>query len=253
MQSGEEEKCADPVAARAEELTAMLSGEAANEVRANEAMEVDEVPAKPKPEAFVYLVVPDGDTTARLKISRKAAKLSSLLCTMIGEDDDDKKDKEADEPHEDEEIPLKGHSIAAFKRIVEFLEHHADDPMKPIEWPIQTNVIEHIVGPWDVAYVSALSWDELMELSGVALYFMLTDLVRLCITMWATMLKDKTPEEVRVIMKMEEDINQEQERVVRDANQWVFEVTPEGQAAAKAAAEKAAAAAAAAPGTVVVG
>jgi len=152
----------------------------------------------------------------KVEISRKAAVMSKLIEQMLQDDDD---------PDEIPEIPLMEVSKEILDKVVEFLNHHKDDPMRDIQKPITTNDLKSIVGEWDARYID-LEQEKLFKVILAANYLDIPSLLDLGICKVACMIKGKDPEEVKKMFNIEPDITPEEEKMVRDANPWIFEVSP---------------------------
>jgi S-phase kinase-associated protein 1 len=109
--------------------------------------------------------------------------------------------------------------------VIEFLNYHVDNPMTEIQKPIKTNDLVSIVGEWDAKYVELDNDHELLvSLMLAANYLHIPALLELTICKLACMIKDKEPDEVKKMFGIEKDITPEEEKMVRDANPWIFEV-----------------------------
>ena len=149
-------------------------------------------------------------------ISLKAAKLCGLMTDMLGDEIDDA---------EDIELPLDTLTPEIMDKILVFLEHHAENPMKEIVKPITTSVVKDIVGEWDANFIHLEDdSDLLIDFILAANYLNCQSLLDLSILKMATLVKDKEPDEVKDIFKIDKDITPEEEKLVRDANLWVFEI-----------------------------
>lgn len=112
---------------------------------------------------------------------------------MIEEEDED-------ETNTTEDLKLLKVTGDTLKKVVEFLEHHVDEPMEILtETPLQMTKLEECVGPeWYVKFAD-MDREEMFLLVKAANYMdvpPLLDLMCLAITMT---IMDKSPEEVRVI------------------------------------------------------
>ena len=144
------------------------------------------------------------------EISAKACELSNLLADMIGSE-------------ENAELPVDTVNPQIMDKVLQFMEHHAENPPEPIPRPIKTNVIGDIVSEWDASFINlGDDQDSLMDLILAANYLDCRSLLELGILKIATMVKDKNAEEVKTIFHIEKDITEEEETQVRDATEWMF-------------------------------
>lgn len=155
----------------------------------------------------------------KVEITRKAANMSELMKSMLADDED---------PDEIPEIPLLEVSKEILDKVVQFLNYHKDDPMREIQKPIVTNDLKAIVGEWDANFID-LEQETLFKVILAANYLDIPSLLDLGICKVACMVKGKEPEEVKKMFNIEPDITPEEEKMVRDANPWIFEVSPTAQ------------------------
>ncbi len=125
----------------------------------------------------------------------------------------------------DLELPLDTITPNIMDRVLEFLEYHATNPMKEIAKPIATNNMVEIVGEWDANFMALEDdHDTMVDLVLAGNYLNCQPLLNLGILKIATMLKDKEPAQVREMFHIDNVITSEEEKEIRDANQWVFDV-----------------------------
>jgi len=162
----------------------------------------------------VLLAGAEGPEQAKVEVTWKAACMSELIKQMLQDDGD-----------EDEvpEIPLLEVSKDILEKVVLFLNKHRDDPMKKIEKPIKTANMSEIVDKWDADFIE-LDQEPLFKLILAANYLDIPDLLDLGITKFCTMIKDKDANEVKKLLNIDPSITPEEERLVREKNDWIFEV-----------------------------
>jgi S-phase kinase-associated protein 1 len=174
----------------------------------------------------VIVLAGSGEDAGRVTISRKAACMSELLKSMLADDDD---------PKEVPEIPLLDITKDVLDKVVEFLNRHKDDPLKEITKPITNNNIKEIVSEWDAKFVD-LEQEPLFRLILAANYLDIPSLLDLGICKLACMVKGKEPDEVKKMFNIEPDITPEEEKLVRDQNPWIFDITAAAASGAGASA-----------------
>jgi len=163
---------------------------------------------------FVYLIPGDvNDPNFKIQVPRKAALQSELIKSMIQDDDDD------DEPV----IPLQDMKRTTLEKVVEFLVKHMDDPMREIIKPLQTTDMKSLVGEWDANFMD-MEVDRLLDLTLAANFLDIPTLLDLSLAKIATMVKDRNPDEVKQIFKIEGDISPDEERQIREENPWIFDI-----------------------------
>ena len=115
---------------------------------------------------------------------------------MIEEDDED------DTKNEEEEASYKLLKVdgETLKKVVQFLEHHVDEPMEILtETPLQMTKLEECVGPlWYVKFAD-IDREEMFGLVKAANYMDVPQLLDCMCLAIAMTIMDKSPEEVRVI------------------------------------------------------
>ncbi|KAH9254893.1 hypothetical protein BASA81_007143 [Batrachochytrium salamandrivorans] len=100
-------------------------------------------------------LLPGSDERHKLELSRKACLQSVLIADMLTDD-------EEGDDSEIPEIPLLEVSLPVLELVVQFLNHHKDNPMKQIQRPIQTNVMEEIVDEWDAKFIALETNQEML-------------------------------------------------------------------------------------------
>merc|ERR1719449_543631 len=109
-------------------------------------------------------------------------------------------DKEA------KEIEIKKVTGPILKLIVEYLKHHKGKEPAEIAKPIRSVKMEKIVeDPWDAEYINGLKKRELFQLILGANYMDCKALLHLGCAKVATMIKGKSPEEIKQILGEEEE------------------------------------------------
>lgn len=146
------------------------------------------------------------------EISFEAAQLCGLMMDMLGSETEG-------------ELPMDTVSPAIMDRVLAFLHYHAANPFATIETPIKTNKIAEIVGEWDAEFMDLEKDQETMvDLILAANYLNCQSLLNLGILKLACMIKDKEPDQVKEMFNIEKDITPEEEKQVREANMWVFDI-----------------------------
>jgi len=161
-------------------------------------------------EGNVQLVSQEGDN---FQVERKVAKMSELVKTMLPEDED------ADES---QEIPLPNVKSSVLGKVIEFCRKYKEDPMKEIEKPLKSSTMSEVVQEWYANYVD-VEQEVLFELILAANYMDIKPLLDLTCATVASMIKGKTPEEIRKTFNIVNDFTPEEEAQVREENKWCEE------------------------------
>jgi S-phase kinase-associated protein 1 len=167
--------------------------------------------------------------TITITVPREQAKMSKLIVSML-EDDDDDTAGETEEPTDPEAIPLLDVSPAMLVKVVEFMEHHVHDPMKQIQKPIISNNMRDMVDEWDVNFIDSFDTKNgIFEIVRAANYLEFPSLLDLGIARIAAYIKDKTPEEVRVMLDVPDNMTEAEENAIKENNGWIFGVDDDSE------------------------
>ncbi|GMF29823.1 unnamed protein product [Phytophthora lilii] len=170
----------------------------------------------------VNLVSMDGDS---FEVSRSVAAMSEL------------------------EIPLPNVKSPVLSKVIEFCSHHHNSPMREIEkvgrWPLQAEYttsltcvcipciravlqplksadMHDVVSDWDANFVD-IEQEILFELILAANYMDIKSLLDLACAKVASMIKGKTPQEIRDTFNIVNDFTPEEEAQIREENKWCEE------------------------------
>ncbi|CAK4072015.1 unnamed protein product [Aphanomyces euteiches] len=158
----------------------------------------------------VNLVSQDGDS---FEIPRTVACMSELVKTMIADEQDDE---------EVQEIPLPNVKSSVLSKVIEFCNHHHNNPMQEIEKPLRSGDMHDVVSEWDASFVD-IEQDLLFELILAANYMDIKSLLDLACAKVASMIKGKTPQEIRETFNITNDFTPEEESQIREENKWCEE------------------------------
>ena len=159
----------------------------------------------------------EGDS---FEVSAEVAKMSELVKTMMDEDGDDDDDDDDDDAVA--EIPLPNVKASVLKKVIDFCEHHKAEPMTEIEKPLKSAVMAEVVQKWYADFVN-VEQVLLFELILAANYMDIKPLLDLTCATVASMIKGKTPEEIRRTFNIANDFSPEEEAQVREENKWCEE------------------------------
>ncbi|XP_021809103.1 SKP1-like protein 11 [Prunus avium] len=114
----------------------------------------------------------------------------------------------------DDVIPLPNVTSSTLAKVIEYCKkHHEEDADVKNEETLKS---------WDTEFVK-VDLHELFDLILAANYLDIKSLLYLTCQTVADMIKDKTPEEIRVIFNIENDFTPEEEKKIRKENEWAFE------------------------------
>ncbi|CAM9949219.1 unnamed protein product, partial [Chrysoparadoxa australica] len=158
-----------------------------------------------KKDRTVHLLSQDGES---FDVPVKVAQMSELVKTMI-DDDAEGEDQEA------QEIPLPNVKCNVLAKVIEFCKHHEQDTMHEIEKPLKSANMHEVVQEWYASFVQ-VEQEILFELILAANYMDIKPLLDLTCATVASMIKGKTPEEIRKTFNIVNDFTPEEEAQVRE-------------------------------------
>jgi len=135
--------------------------------------------------------------------------MSELAKSMIEEEDDE----------ETPEVPLPNVKSSVLTKVIDFCKHYATEPMNEIEKPLKSAVMAEVVQSWYADFVN-VEQVLLFELILAANYMDIKPLLDLTCATVASMIKGKTPEEIRRTFNITNDFSPEEEAQVREENKW---------------------------------
>lgn len=168
-------------------------------------------------EPMVKLIGSDGF----INLPLKAAKLSVLVSEMITDCNEDLEDID--------DIPVLTIKKKILEKVAEFCKYQTEkkeERIYEIEKPIKSNVLSEVVPRWYADYID-LDQDFLFDVILAANYLDIKLLLDLGCAKVASMLKGKTPEEIRKTFGIENDFTEEEEEQLRKDNQWIEETSAE--------------------------
>ena len=145
-----------------------------------------------------------------MQISAKAAQRSQLVKGIIEDYPDDA------------EVPLNNVKSNILKKIKEYLEHYQESDPKEIERPLASQNYQDCVEPWDYEFIN-VDLDLIFEIILAANYMDIKPLLELASSKVASIIKGKTPEEIRKTFNIQNDFTPEEEQQIREENQWCLD------------------------------
>jgi len=127
-------------------------------------------------------------------------------------------------------IPLPNVNARTLKYVVQYIMHHHNNKAEPIEKPLKGKV-DDVISEWDKQFLYTdlvKSGDEkqhelLIEVIMAANFLNIKDLLDLTCACVASMIKGKTPEQIRALFNIENDFTPEEEEKIREENRWCEE------------------------------
>jgi len=116
-------------------------------------------------------------------------------------------------------LPLPNVKGSTLAKVVEYLKYHAETPAKEIEKPLKSSNMAEVVSQWDAEYVE-VEQELLFELILAANYMDIKPLLDLSCAKVASLIKGKTPEQIRKQFNIQNDFTPEEEEAVRAENKW---------------------------------
>lgn len=151
----------------------------------------------------------------RFTVPLKVAKMSKMISNSCDEDDDEITDKDFICPKVKTDV---------LEKVVEYCTHYQTvEKMNDISTPLNGETVEEIVKQdWYVNYCM-VERKMLFELVAAANYMDIKPLLDLTCATVASMIKGKTPEEIRRTFNITNDFSPEEEAQVREENKWCEE------------------------------
>ena len=158
----------------------------------------------------------DGDA---YEIEERAAKLSKFVETTIDCDDDG-------EEHADDEdmieVPILKVSSNCLSKVVQFMEHYDEDPLKEIKTPLEGEDLDTIVKQeWYRTFISA-DLKMVFELTSAANYMEIQPLLDLACLRVSIEMVGKSAEEIRTMLNIPK-MTPDEEALARKEHRWIFE------------------------------
>jgi len=146
----------------------------------------------------------------RFTVPKKISIMSELVKTM------------AEGDKEETSIPLPNVKSNVLSKVIQYMEHHHHSMPKEIEKPLRSANMAEVVSQWDAEFVE-VEQEMLFELILAANYMDIKPLLDLTCAKVASMIKGKTPEQIRKTFNIVNDFTAEEEEAVRAENKWAEE------------------------------
>ena len=156
---------------------------------------------------MITLVSSDGE---KMQVTAKAAQRSQLVKGIIEDYPDDA------------EVPLNNVKSNILKKIKEYLDHYQDTDPKEIERPLASQNYQECVDPWDFEFIN-VDLDLIFEIILASNYMDIKPLLELASSKVASIIKGKTPEEIRKTFNIQKEFTPEEQQQIREENQWCLD------------------------------
>ena len=157
----------------------------------------------------VNLVASDGES---FEVALDTAMLSNLIMMM-----DDGGDGDLDD------VPLPNVNADILTKVIAFMTEYKREKMNEIAKPLVSENMSQVVQTWYADFVTGLEQDTLFELILAANFMDIKPLLDLTCATVASMIKGKTPEDIRKHFNIVDDFTPEGEATVREENKWCEE------------------------------
>ena len=131
-------------------------------------------------------------------LTKEAAASSDLLRTMMEGDPDAS------------EVQLFHIDSLVVRKVIDYLEYHRTVPPRAIEKPISSTSMADLVDAYDCAYIE-VEQELLFRLLLAANYLHVKPLIALCCAKFASLIKNKTPEQIKATFGIRGDCSAQEE------------------------------------------
>ena len=122
----------------------------------------------------------------------------------------------------EEEIPLPNVKRATLDKIIEYCEHVSTNAPPVIEKPLRSANISDLVSPYYAKFID-VSNTELFDIILASNYLDIKSLLELSTAKVASVIKNKTVQEIRDFFNIENDFTPEEEMQIMEENKWAEE------------------------------
>ncbi|KHN95129.1 SCF complex subunit Skp1 [Metarhizium album ARSEF 1941] len=159
--------------------------------------------------AKVYLISNDAAT---LQVDRNVAQRSMLIKHML-------EDIGHESINEDNPIPIPNVNEAVLRKVIEWCEHHRNDPPQAQDDDSDGRRRTTDIEEWDQKFMQ-VDQEMLFEIILAANYLDIKPLLDVGCKTVANMIKGKSPEEIRKTFNITNDFTPEEEEQIRRENEW---------------------------------
>ncbi|KAL7422854.1 hypothetical protein Q5752_002150 [Cryptotrichosporon argae] len=153
----------------------------------------------------------------KFTVERKVAERSQLIKSMI----EYLPPSDQAIPPSYEAIPLPNVSSSVLVKILEYCDHHKNDPLPAADANDAEDARKKTadIGDWDSKFIQ-VDQEMLFEIILAANYLDIKPLLDVGCKTVANMIKGKSPEEIRKLFNIVNDFTPEEEEQIRKENEW---------------------------------
>mmetsp|Transcript_69622 Transcript_69622/g.96809 ORF Transcript_69622/g.96809 Transcript_69622/m.96809 type:complete len:162 (+) Transcript_69622:61-546(+) len=153
----------------------------------------------------VKLVSQEGEI---IEVDEEVTMKSTLIKNMI------------EDSGTDEDIPLPNVKTAVLKKVLAYCEQYKTENPPEIEKPLKSTNLAEVVPEFDAKYIEIENLEEIFDIILAANYLDIKPLLDLSCAKIASLIKGKTPEEIRKTFNIQNDFTPEEEAQIREENKW---------------------------------
>ncbi len=106
------------------------------------------------------------------------------------------------------------------RKVLEYCEYHKKDEPDEIQKPLKSTNLAEIVSEFDAKFIDIDDLEEIFEIIMAANYLDIKSLLDLSCAKIATLIKGKSPEEIRKTFNIVNDFTPEEEAQIKEENKW---------------------------------
>ncbi|KAF2630224.1 S-phase kinase-associated protein-like protein 1 [Macroventuria anomochaeta] len=146
---------------------------------------------------------------AEMEVDRQVAERSILIKNLLEDLGGDN----------DEAIPIPNVNEAVMKKVLEWCEHHRNDPPASQDDDSDSRKKSTDIDEWDQKFMQ-VDQEMLFEIILAANYLDIKALLDVGCKTVANMIKGKSPDEIRKTFNIQNDFTPEEEEQIRRENEW---------------------------------
>ncbi|KAK7414509.1 E3 ubiquitin ligase complex SCF subunit scon-3 [Neonectria magnoliae] len=150
--------------------------------------------------------------SATIEVDRVVAERSMLIKNMLEDVGDDS-------IRQDNPIPIPNVNEAVLRKVIEWCEHHRNDPPQAQDDESDARKKTTDIEEWDQKFMQ-VDQEMLFEIILASNYLDIKPLLDVGCKTVANMIKGKSPEEIRKTFNITNDFTPEEEEQIRRENEW---------------------------------